>query len=328
MVLCFRKESRLARLAQSYRFVDLIDLKPPSIGDGFLATNSLLAFFALLVRGYEDAFSLSKRLPRKLEEILSSSQYIEAVRASCAPLWGRDTLVVLYGPSVSSAAVDLESKFSEAALGNVQLADFRNFAHGRHHWLAKRGPQTGVLAIFSNDEQDLADKTLRLIPSSIPVARICISRDSRTASVAALAVVLHIVGAAGDHCGIDPGRPGVPVFGRRIYGLRALRTLRDQSPSPETLAIDTPFELPTRDSIRTVILTLAADGLHPREIAERLNQLGLKSLQGKPLSAKTVAKRITEDERRCARKVNRAASLRRLRRAETEVEPATSSLGR
>jgi hypothetical protein len=72
----------------------------------------------------------------------------------------------------------------------------------------------------------------------------------------------------------------------------------------------------------------SADGLRPPEIAERLSQLGLKNLQGKPSSAETLAKMIAEDERRCARKVNRAASSRRSRRAETEVEPPTSSLGR
>jgi hydroxymethylpyrimidine pyrophosphatase-like HAD family hydrolase len=130
--------------------------------------------------------------------------------------------MVLYGPSVASAAVDLESKFSEAALGNVQLADLRNFAHGRHHWIAKRGPKTGVLAIYGREESNLAERTLRLIPPSVPVARIGMASAGPLTAVAALVAVLHLVGMAGRARGIDPGKPGVPEFGRRIYGLGGL----------------------------------------------------------------------------------------------------------
>ena len=56
-----------------------------------------------------------------------------AIRKACRPLLERGTLVVLHGPDTRSAAVDLESKFVEAALGDIQTADYRNFAHGRHH---------------------------------------------------------------------------------------------------------------------------------------------------------------------------------------------------
>jgi hypothetical protein len=210
------------------------------VNDGFLATNSLLAFAVLLVRAYNCAFSSNERLPRDFDNLLVDRQadrdYIEDLRARCDPLWTRETLVVLYGPSVATAALDLESKFSEAALGNIQLADFRNFAHGRHHWLAKRASKTGVLAICAKDERDLSERTLRLIPSTVPIARICLPNVGTTASLAALVAVLHLVGAAGKRHGIDPGRPRVPTFGRRIYGLRALRA-HNKAVSEEEIAI-------------------------------------------------------------------------------------------
>ena len=65
--------------------------------------------------------------------------------AATAPIWTRPTTLVLHGPSTRIGAVDLESKFTEAALGHLQLADYRNFAHGRHNWLAKRGETSSVL---------------------------------------------------------------------------------------------------------------------------------------------------------------------------------------
>ena len=43
--------------------------------------------------------------------------------------------------------------FTEAALGNLHCADWRKFAHGRHHWLANRGAQSGIVALASNDDE-------------------------------------------------------------------------------------------------------------------------------------------------------------------------------
>src|SRR5690606_38597454 len=119
-------------------FVDLLLFPPPAGKDGFLATNSLLGFMAVLVRAY------------LLE--LSTAEEWEAVRVNIAPLldtgsaqienwalttehlWRRGTTIVLHDADSRIGAIDLESKFTEAAVGNLQIADYRNFAHGRHHW--------------------------------------------------------------------------------------------------------------------------------------------------------------------------------------------------
>src|SRR5947199_382422 len=69
-------------------------------------------------------------------------------------------------------AIDFESKCTEAALTNVQTADFRHFAHGRHHWIAKRGDQTAVLALCGEEDSETAGRTLSLLPGSVPVLRV------------------------------------------------------------------------------------------------------------------------------------------------------------
>src|SRR5436309_5683347 len=112
------------------------------------------------------------------------------ISAIFQPLAGRQHFIVLYGPSLEAAASDLESKFTEAALGSLQMADYRNFAHGRHHWLAKKGPSTAVLALATQADSDLADKTLRLLPENIPVARIDIPQKGTRASLASLVFAL------------------------------------------------------------------------------------------------------------------------------------------
>ena len=197
----------------------------PSGKDGFLATNSLLASTVILTRAYHEAFGVKCLLPPEFADLLEISlQRKTSPRSStgfAVTCGRRDTLVVLYGPTARSAAIDLESKFTEAALGNVQLADYRQFAHGGHHWLAKRSATTAILAFVTPDDETIASKTLAFVPRSIPVLRVDIPFSGMPASLAALARGFHIAGSAGRARGIDPGRPGVPGFGRRIYHLRA-----------------------------------------------------------------------------------------------------------
>jgi len=227
-VLCAKTESPLSRLVARYNYTDIFDFDLPSQKDGFLATNSLLAFFVLLARAYDRVFNTDDELPHDLAELVyqgrTADEFQSLLRQECSSLWEYDSLAVLYGISVQPAAVDLESKFVEAALGSIQLADYRNFAHGRHHWLAKRGESTAVLALTTEVEKELAQKTLQLLPSGIFVVQLYCLGTETVAAIRALVTCLYIVAFAGERRGIDPGRPGVPPFGQQIYNLRALGT--------------------------------------------------------------------------------------------------------
>jgi predicted ATPase len=125
----------------------------------------------LLARAYHHVFKIEAELPATLAELVyqrrTADEFQTQLRQECTGLWERSTLAILYSIPLQPAAVDLESKFVEAALGCVHLADYRNFAHGRHHWLAKRGNTTAVLALTADLEKKLAQKTLQLLPPDI-----------------------------------------------------------------------------------------------------------------------------------------------------------------
>lgn len=186
LVLCARVGSPLRRVAENFKYVTFVEFDLVSGRDGFLATNSLLATAVLLTRAYEKGFGRSSSLPASLVSLLTAGRltfptYRSRLGVALEPLWGRQHLTVLYGPGTEAAAVDLESRFSEAALGPVQLADFRNFGHGRHHWLAKHSDTTSILSIHTPDDALLSERTLKLVPASIPrVALEC--RDASAAS--------------------------------------------------------------------------------------------------------------------------------------------------
>jgi hypothetical protein len=226
LILCGNAQSRVASQVKQYRMVDFVSFDLPTGEDGFLATNSLLAFCVLLARAYLDVSGQSFELPTRFHDLLSDRRLgsTEAItKRRYAELLARNTLVVLHGPSTTAAAVDIESKFTEAALGYVQICDFRQFAHGRHHWLAKRAEHTAILSLETPDDEAVARQTLELLPKTLPTTRLRLSQRSWAADLAGIAEGFFLVSAAGAQRGIDPGRPRVPSFGRKLYHANAFR---------------------------------------------------------------------------------------------------------
>lgn len=223
-VLCGRPLSRLADLCRKHPFVDLLLYEPPGGKDGFLATNGLFAFASILARAYTSVFCCDddwKELVECLEPILrSDTNEVKKWAEDVQNVLIRPTTIVLHGSSSRIGAIDIESKFTEAALGNVQIADYRNFAHGRHYWLAQHPSTSSILALIADDDRDIAERTLKLIPKAIPQARISLVGGPVASAMASVVAALRITQWFGTARDIDPGKPGVPEFGRRIYRLR------------------------------------------------------------------------------------------------------------
>lgn len=236
LALCMATRTTLRRLSTQYRYTEVLECDLPSGRDGFLATNSLIATATLLLRAYATAHD--DLLPSQL---VGPPDRYESLRACERSLLDRRTWVVLFGGWAGPAAVDVESKFTEAALGNVRLADYRNFAHGRHLWLAKRGAESAVLALITPDDQALAEQTLALLPDAVPKIRLTTSICGPVGGLDLLVQVLHLVQAVASARGIDPGQPRVPPFGRRLYHLHlpsiAPETPRNVLGQRESLAI-------------------------------------------------------------------------------------------
>lgn len=235
-VICGRPESPLVAKASQHDYVDLFDFSLPVGKDGFLATNSLLAFCVLIAKAYAEEYNeidgnIDDFVPEP-NSVGLDSEVLLKWREAVDPLWARETTVILHGITSRTGAIDLESKFTEAAIGSLQIADYRNFAHGRHHWLAKRGRSSAILAFTTPEDRDLADKTLALIPDDIPVARIDLAGNHIATSLASLVAAIHITGWAGISRGIDPGRPGVPLFGRKLYHLPFPKIKKDLTTIP------------------------------------------------------------------------------------------------
>ena len=227
-------KSRLVRRAGGAKNVLVHAACPPSGRDGFLATNSLIATMLWLSRAYIEELSLPYEIPKF------------ARLASCGPgafekARGKRTIVVLHDDWGKAAAVDAESKMVEAGLANVQVSDYRNFAHGRHNWLDKASRETCIAAMITPQCLGLADRTLRLVPAGMPVVRLATDLDGPAAAIDLTLQVFRLVEFFGAVRGIDPGRPGVKDFGRRIYGIGVPSVLEDGLVDFEKLALRRKF---------------------------------------------------------------------------------------
>ena len=215
MVFCIRKNSIIEKKIRENK--DALFFRPEiNINkDGFLSVNSSIAMLTVLwsIDKYDNNRQEKWNPPtfkdqRSLFSALKERKSIE-------------TLLILHGMWGKPAAYDLESKCSEAGLYNVQVVDFRNFAHGRHNWIDKKGETTVVLALSTDEDISIARRTLKRLPDGIDIIDIRARESGIVAVIDFMVQMMYLVDILGDIRGIDPGRPQVPQYGKELYGLKA-----------------------------------------------------------------------------------------------------------
>jgi len=243
VALCTRPGSPLGTILDRYRHACLLEFVGPSRKDGFLATNSLLLTCALLARAYgadlpetlpaltdrEVALVWSARAGKKSEpENHGGGGGDRSSETAFESLVDREIVLMADGWSVP-AATDLESKWAETGLGPVTVVDARNFSHGRHVGLAVRAEQTTVLAFSvagtaecqgdkgKPGHSNVIDTTLSFLPPEINAVQLTSPLSGAAGGLDLLVSVFRLAGEAGRLTGIDPGRPSVPDFGRKLY---------------------------------------------------------------------------------------------------------------
>ena len=179
--------------------------------DGFLATGSILQGSVLLLRAFDGTSALPATLdiPDEVDRL-------------------RDEVLVLYPPALLPVATDLEVRLVESGLAAVQLADYRNFAHGRHTGFARREASVTVIGLLHGASRGLGDATLGLLPKTADIRRWDGGETLAEATVRLLVRSIHLVGWQACGQGVDPARPKVPTFGRRLYRLPLARLLESR----------------------------------------------------------------------------------------------------
>jgi trehalose-6-phosphatase len=181
----------------------VVELRPP-VPDGFLATNSVLTFLTGWI-------SASTPLPPELPALQ------EAPVQPPPGLFRR--LFVAHGANGTGPALDLEARVNESGVSDVQLADYRNAAHGRHVGLAARRDDTLVVSLSDAEDTDLPARTLSLLPEAIQRVQLASPLSFPVAAIDQTVRVMRFFGELAAAHDLDPGRPKVSQFGRRMYHL-------------------------------------------------------------------------------------------------------------
>lgn len=186
----------------------VVTLPPPTIPEGFLATNSVLAMATAVLRAFGGDGMLGA-------DDLAAGWHLPLPEGS------RCNIIALHTPSLAAVASDIETRCHEIGLAAVQTSDLRNFAHGRHTGAAHRAGSTTVVVMSDQGGHRLAERTLRALPSDFEILDWSPPGNTSAATLCGLVGSMRLTAALGTRRGVDPARPRVPLFGRKLYHLNA-----------------------------------------------------------------------------------------------------------
>lgn len=218
LALTLKEDTPLAALAASSGGTGVLAYQMPWGKDGYLATNSLIAMIILLAKAYcrDEKRDFAAALSYIDLEWLAARRKVIAEIISEYEIGTQ--VLVLFGGATRSTAIDVESKFAEAALGTCQLADYRQFAHGRHLQLSYA--KTAIVIAFVNEqERALAEATLGLLPDRIRKLVLDVPACDAVAAVQGAIDAILITDVVADILETDPGQPEVPEYCRLIHQL-------------------------------------------------------------------------------------------------------------
>lgn len=233
-------------------------------GDGFLATNSLLAFYSLLLRIYRqdsvfvEDWKAFDSIAETLKEFIGSTYTLqtETWNEHDAAVYGAretDRFYVLYSPETMPIAIDLESRFSEGSLGCLQISDYRNFAHGRFNWFHQRKGQTAIVALLTPESEKYANNLLAELPPDIPVMKLSTDKTGSDGTIDLLIKGMYLSKYLGIRWGLDIGAPNVAEFGKIIHRMDFVDEIQEVETQCNTSAptiSDSILELPVENISR------------------------------------------------------------------------------
>ncbi|MDE1464772.1 HAD hydrolase family protein [Spartinivicinus poritis] len=215
-----KKNSPLVEYSEQTGSVRTYSYDMPWEKDGYLATNSLIATVILF---YKALFG-----PEETDQLISREFNAGSLRKyrnqwlTCRAILEYPTrpILVLHDTLTKPFAIDLESKLAESALANVEIADYRQFAHGRHLRLVNISKAPLIISVNSYTGENIATETLKLVPAGVPVAVFRVSgqtpQEILITSLLMASFATESIAKASD---VDPGQPTIPQFGRDIHKL-------------------------------------------------------------------------------------------------------------
>ncbi len=201
-----RSGSPLAARMHECRNGSTIELELP-VSEDPLGANSLLATVILLSRAYAREFNVNYvevDTPALSDEIVG-------------PALDGPVFCVLAAGWTFPAALHLASEANEAGLSTATVTDYRNFAHGGHHVLARRGNESTVVAFVDPDCRTVAEATLDLLPAEVQTIVVETEKRGSSAAIELLMLSMQLVERITSQATGERGQRPVTAFGKNLY---------------------------------------------------------------------------------------------------------------
>lgn len=182
--------------------------------DGFLAVNSVIAIACLMAKVtkklfQENSFTESP-VKKAIEHHSADIKNIKAVY--------NGTVQIISSEWGTPAGLDLEARMAESAIGTCFHTDPRNFGHGRFLWLEKH-PSSTIVFFDTIASARYITKYKKLLPEHVPCHSIDAPYENISGSIYCLARSILLFGEFAKRKKVDPGKPSVPKWGRKLHRL-------------------------------------------------------------------------------------------------------------
>ena len=235
VVFTVTANSTLVRLAKSIPDQAVVIYpKVPTPKDGFLAVNSIVAMACVV---------------GQLEQSLFGQEKLEDSPVATAFKDHQENIAFIkelkHGPSIQiiasewgiPAGHDLETRLAESGVSPCFLTDPRNFAHGRFIWL-ETYRDSFVVLFGTSQSKPFMKRFIKALPEFITPYYICAPYEGLYGAVYCLTRSILIFSELAKAKALDPGRPIVPEWGRKLHslplspkdiaGIDLLKTARDK----------------------------------------------------------------------------------------------------
>lgn len=244
--------------------------------DGFLAVNSVISM-AFLIRQLQAHLFGGDNLNQSPVSEAFIDHYSEISRINLSP--SISTLQIVTSDWGVPASLDLEARSAESGIVSCYVTDPRNFGHGRFIWLDIHKEDMVVL-ITTPKTYPFYNRLRNLLPDYVTCYNIKAPAEGPWGAIYCITRSILIFGELSKTRSIDPGKPEVPEWGRKIHrlqlGAKDLAYPKNNitnTKKAEYPALRLNFSGIVMDIDGTLIDTRDRFGSMRKEIGEELNRL-------------------------------------------------------
>lgn len=246
IIVTSKKESKLLDNARG--FPKLFTVITGSLGtdekEGFFGVQSLVSALGAFISMVPELRAQVKIPPQAwCNNICRAAQeYLEENSRTVEKIAAAEHVVGLATGWGVPGLVDFESKFVEGGLGWIEIAEGKNFTHGRFVNSWRRKKETAVVILGTQDSQGFLDSFQNTYESIFPILPLLSTHHSALGGLELFIYIFHLFNLLGKLRNVNISCPEIPDQARTMFRGNALYAniaLRDEL----TTEIDITLEL-------------------------------------------------------------------------------------